>query len=114
MTTVSPSQLKDHLRDRSSDAEIRRIQILNFDRVRHYPAIDYHPQSFRVQIVHAALPLWPNRFHLCRASVKVTRMIHDFGNVRIAHSINQALRMLQQPPAKKPTTATTASRERAA
>ncbi|MBZ5494468.1 MAG: hypothetical protein LAO76_26385 [Acidobacteriia bacterium] len=115
MTTLSPTQRKDHRLDRSSEAELRAIRVLNLDKVRRYPAIDYNPRSFRVQVIQSALPLWPNRFDLCRATSKVTRMIHDFGNVRIAHSINQALRLLQQPLAKKPTTATTASgSERAA
>jgi hypothetical protein len=107
--TDSKKERHGHRLDRSSEAELQAIVLLNQDRTRHYPAIDYHPRSFRQQITHATLPLWPSRFHLCRSTAKVTRLIHDFANARIAHSINQALRMLQQPPAKKPTAATTAS-----
>jgi hypothetical protein len=113
--TVSSKQRKDHHRlDRSSDAELRAIVLLNQDQTRHYPAINYAPRSHRWPILHAALPLWPSRFHLCRATTKVTRMIHDFQNVRIASSINDALLMLTPPPVKKPAACAAASSERAA
>lgn len=115
MIKLPPTQRKDHRLDRSSEAELRAIQLLNQDRVRHYPQINYRPHSFRVEIVHSALPLWPNRFHLCRATTKLTRTIHDFNNVRIAHSINHALRMLTgKQPAKKAVMGATASSEAAA
>jgi hypothetical protein len=104
---------RDHRRDRSSEAELRAIVALNQDRTRQYPAIDHHPRSYRTQIVYSVLPHWPNKFHLIRATTKLARMLHDFNNARVAHTINAAIQVLTPKPTKKPSRPATASSEAA-
>lgn len=92
-------------KDKNSDWEIRQIQILNADEnpgFRSYPEIDYLPRATRTPILGRALSMWPNRFALCGATVKIARIIHDPRNVRVAHSINKAMAMVLRPARRKP------------
>jgi hypothetical protein len=84
---------KNHY-DKASEYELAAIVVLNSDQTRSYPAIEYHAKSLRGPIMAKALPLWPNRFHLCRATAKLGRALHRPNSTRIQHAINRAMEMI--------------------